>query len=166
MLGLIQHLAWKYVHPCLDSLKSYNGLWEIITCRLSGIQSQIQSRKYNSILSFRIRETDAGEGYRAVQEAFRRNKTTWCKSKRYNKKTDLLYRKFLKRHLHHKAQHLYWNMQNFYITAWPGVKRNLWLHAICACAEWYSRSWVSQAVAVHWDIKYAENCWLGIKVQD
>jgi len=30
---------------------------------------------------------------------------------------------------------------------------NLWLHAICACAEWYSRSCISQAVAVHWDVK-------------
>jgi len=40
------------------------------------------------------------------------------------------------------------------------ANRNHWLHVICACAEWYSRSCISQAVAVHWDIKYAENWWL------
>jgi len=36
--------------------------------------------------------------------------------------------------------------------------RNRWLHAICACAGWYSKSCISQAF--HWDIKYAENWWL------
>ena len=45
-----------------------------------------------------------------------------------------------------------------------GVKRNHWLHAICACAErWYSRSCISQAVAVHREIKFAENWWLGFR---
>ena len=40
--------------------------------------------------------------------------------------------------------------------------QNCWLQAICACAEWYSRSCISQAVAVHCDIKYAENWLLGL----
>jgi len=37
------------------------------------------------------------------------------------------------------------------------VKRNRWLHAICACTEWYSRSCISYGVAVHRNIEYAEN---------
>jgi len=57
----------------------------------------------------------------------------------------------------------------------PGVKlthqvsseisdlRNRWLHAICACAEWYSRPCISQVVAFYWGIKCAEKSWLGLK---
>jgi len=32
-----------------------------------------------------------------------------------------------------------------------------WLHVMCARAEWYSKPWILQAVAVQWDVKYAEN---------
>jgi len=42
--------------------------------------------------------------------------------------------------------------------------RNRWLHAVCACAEWYSRSCIPQAIVVHWYIKCAENWWLGCRV--
>jgi len=41
--------------------------------------------------------------------------------------------------------------------------RNFWRHTIRACAELYSRSCISQAVAVRWDIKYAENWGLGFR---
>jgi len=37
--------------------------------------------------------------------------------------------------------------------------QNFWLHSICTCTERYSRACISQALAVHWDVKYAEN-WL------
>jgi len=37
--------------------------------------------------------------------------------------------------------------------------QNRWLHTICTCAEQYSRWCISQALVVHWYIKYAEN-WL------
>ena len=46
--------------------------------------------------------------------------------------------------------------------------RNLWLRAICACADKYSRSRISQLVTVQWSIKYADNwcfgLWLGFMV--
>jgi len=40
---------------------------------------------------------------------------------------------------------------------------NCWLHAICACAELYFMSCISQAVDIHWDIKYGKNWLLGVK---
>jgi len=42
--------------------------------------------------------------------------------------------------------------------------RNRWLYAFCACAEWYYTSCISQAMAVHWDVKYAENWWSEVEV--